>query len=82
MLTRRRAFPSELSEAQVWDQICGRSQLPWEALSAPSNAFAAAGGQFRARAKGAVLECLHRDPERRPTAAALVQTLRALLAEQ
>jgi hypothetical protein len=34
---------------------------------------------FRARAKGIVLECLHRDPAQRPTSRALVLALQGLL---
>lgn len=75
LLTRNRAFPSKMSDTEIWSQICGRSLLPWEQLSngAPHH--------FRARAKGIVLECLHRDPAQRPTAQALVQALRSLVAE-
>ena len=74
LLTQRRAFPAKMTEAEVWDQIAGRTPLPWELLATD------APNHFRARIKGIVLTCLHRDPEQRPSAAALAQALRALLA--
>jgi serine/threonine protein kinase len=76
LLTQRRAFSTKLSEADIWDQIAGRSALPWEMLATE------APNHFRARIKGIVLTCLHREPAQRPTAAALVQALRGVLGLQ
>jgi serine/threonine protein kinase len=76
LLTQRRAFSTKLLEAEIWDQIAGRAGLPWELLTTD------APNHFKARIKGIVLTCLHRDPAQRPTAGALVKALREVLAMQ
>lgn len=53
------------------DLAGGAASYPWEA-GAPASAF---GGS---RARDLVERCLARDPRRRPTAAALVQSLRLI----
>ena len=72
LLTHRHAFPRTLSEAAIWDQVTGRVALPWETLDGEGT------NNFRARAKGIVLECLHRDAAQRPTAKALRAALQTL----
>ena len=70
-LTRAPAWPRKAAESDITNALAGRAPLPWErqALDAPNN--------FRARVKGIVLECLHRDPAQRPAAGALAQALQA-----
>jgi serine/threonine protein kinase len=80
LLTQRRAFSTRLPEALIWEQIMGRIALPWEAMAVQEQTRAPEkNNHFRALAKGAILECLHRAPSQRPTAKALVAALRALL---
>ena len=75
LLTGERVFPPMAStQESIWNQLCGRAALPWEA--------GAAGHTGRVRTlralKQAVLQCLERLPEDRPTAEQVLQNWRNL----
>ena len=75
MLTGEPVFAPLLSTREsIWAQLCGREELPWEAGD-PQHAA-------RVRAlkalKTAVLQCLERRPEYRPTAGQVLSQWRNL----
>lgn len=68
LLSGERVFPYAAARPDILAAIAGRTPLPWED-GAPRAAA------LRARMRGlkrTVMQCLRRDPERRPTAAELL----------
>jgi serine/threonine protein kinase len=67
LLTGQRTFPFGTTKHQVFDQISGRSPLPWEDPAGYTQRAAALRGLRRS-----VMLCLSRDPAQRPSAERLL----------
>eukprot|EP00892_Ulva_mutabilis_P006501 jgi/Ulvmu1/4222/UM019_0201.1 len=75
LLTGKPVFPPIVStKDSIWVQLCGREVLPWEE-GAPERAEKVA--QLRGLRR-AILQCLQRAPEERPTAAQVLTNWRNL----
>eukprot|EP00892_Ulva_mutabilis_P005644 jgi/Ulvmu1/3451/UM016_0071.1 len=65
LLTGKAVFPPMTSTREgIWAQLCGRAVLPWEVGAPEQSANLAKLGVL----KRAILQCLQRKPEDRPTA--------------
>ena len=71
-LLMREVFPPSISAGDVINALLGKAPLPWETAT-PAELKALG------RLKGPVLQCLSREPEKRPTSADLLASLQRML---
>lgn len=69
LLTQHHPFPPKATRASVRSQIAGRESLPWECKTDPQ---CARDLEMLRGLRRTVLKCLDRNPEKRPTAEALL----------
>lgn len=85
LLTRKPAWPEDMSETQIWGRLCTRgAALPWE-LSKEGGQGVAAGPQRSGTTQKAIdcaLQCLRRSASKRPSAAQLAAALQGVLDDE